>query len=150
MTRTITASVLALSIAMTSLTASPAAAGNNNDVGRLLAGAITLFIIGKAIEDSRRPRASVNRAPNKPVTYPTTNPQRVNKRLPEQCFFRVRSPNGPRGVYGKICLSETLRRANRLPQNCRETVRVRNGLRSEVFGAQCLRNHGYRTASHGY
>ncbi|MEE9429333.1 MAG: hypothetical protein V3V25_14420 [Paracoccaceae bacterium] len=150
MTRTITASILALSIGFSSLSVTPAHAGNNNDLGRFVAGALVLFAIGKAIEGSNRPRTNVTRAPSNPKPYPITTPQRTNKRLPEQCFFRVRSPNGPRGVYGKICLGETLHRADRLPQNCRETVRVRNGLRSEVFGAQCLRNYGYRTATHGY
>ncbi|MGR3662287.1 MAG: hypothetical protein ACU0CA_14070 [Paracoccaceae bacterium] len=72
---------------------------------------------------------------------------KINKNLPGSCFFNLRTPYGPRGVYGKKCLNETMRNANRLPIACHDNVNIRHGRRSQVFGARCLRNHGYRTSS---
>lgn len=72
---------------------------------------------------------------------------KINKNLPGSCFFNMRTPYGPRGVYGKKCLDETMRHASRLPVACHDNVKIRHGRRSQVFGARCLRNHGYRTSS---
>ncbi len=147
MTRTFTASVLVLAIALTGMTATPLRAGNNNDLGRFVAGAIILFSLSKAIEGNKRNRASVSRDPHYPTIYPLPKPERVKKRLPSECFFRLRTDRGTRGVYGKICLGEIMRRADRLPRACQDTVRVRYGRRADVYSASCLREHGYRVVS---
>ena len=62
----------------------------------------------------------------------------------------MRTDRGTRGVYGKLCLNEIMRRADRLPQACADTIRVRYGRRAQVYGANCLREHGYRDTSNRY
>lgn len=146
MIKTFTASILALSIAFTSVSAVPAQAGKNDDLGRLFAGAVTLFIISKAIENnkkSNRPLATVTQRRHKHPPLPT---RQFVRYLPEQCFFRVRTRRSARGVYGKICLREFMRRVDWLPQACQDTIRVRYGRRADVYDAECLRRRGYQVA----
>ncbi|MEE9387097.1 MAG: hypothetical protein V3U96_00680 [Paracoccaceae bacterium] len=147
MTHRLTASALALSIAFSGLSVTPVQAGNNNDLGRLVAGAIVLFAIGKAIEDNNRDR---NRAGISPAPQPVKKPKRVKRHVPDECYFQLRTDRGSRGVYGKTCLSEMMRHADRLPQSCADTVRVRYGRNAEVYSAQCLKDHGYQVASNRY
>ena len=144
MNRTITASVLALTIGLTSLTATPVQAGNN-DLNKLFAGAVALFIIGKAVENSKNAKANVSRQRPQAIIPPTHN-HRLSRRLPQECYFTLRTQNATRGVYGKTCLNEIMRYASRLPQACADTIRVRYGRRAQVYGARCLRNHGYHDA----
>ncbi len=146
MTRTITASILALSIAFTSVSTVPVQAGNRDDLGRLFAGAAALFIFSKAIQNNNnasRPVATVTQRRHK---HPPKRTRQFARFLPEQCFFRVRNRRDTRGVYGKICLREFMRRVDWLPQACQDTIRVRHGRRAQVYDAQCLRNRGYQVA----
>lgn len=143
MTKKLTASALALSVALTSISA-PAQAGKNDDLNRFIVGAIGLFIIAKAVENNKKSRRQTSRSTYNPTPTPPKQPPRFNRRLPSECFFRMRTANGPRGVYGKICLEETMRHAKRLPARCEDTVRVRYGLRSEIYDAKCLRRNGFR------
>ncbi len=143
MTKKLTATVLALSIALTSISA-PAQAGKNDDLNRIIVGAIALFILSKAVENNKNSRRQTSRSTYNPAPKPPKRPPQFNKRLPNECFFRMRTANGSRGVYGKICLEETMRHAKRLPAVCRDTVRVRFGLRSEIYDSKCLSDRGYR------
>lgn len=144
MIKTFTASILALSIAITSVSTVPVQAGNRDDLGRLFAGAVALIIIGKAIQDgnrSNRLQAIVSQR-----RHPQNRKRQFGRFLPAQCFFRVRTRRGARGVYGKTCLREFMRRVDWLPQACQDTIRVRHGRRAQVYDAQCLRSRGYQVA----
>ncbi len=143
MTKKLTITAVALSIALTSIT-TPVQAGRNDDLNRFIAGAITLFILSKAVENNKNSRRQTSRSTYNPAPKQHKRPPKYNKRLPRECFFRMRTANGPRGVYGKICLEETMRNAKRLPAVCEDTVRVRYGLRSEIYDSKCLSNRGYR------
>ncbi len=67
MTRKVIAGVLALSLAFAGVSAAPAHAGNNKEAGRVLAGALALFVIGQAIQDAkRRKQAPVRRWTSSP------------------------------------------------------------------------------------
>ncbi|MGR3290906.1 MAG: hypothetical protein ACU0C9_06875 [Paracoccaceae bacterium] len=148
MTRSLTASIVALSIALSSLSAAPARAASNDDLGRIFAGALTLFIIGKALQDSKKSNNTVSRFRYDDAVRTVPRARHTKKRLPQECYFKMRTDRGSRGVYGKICLNELMRHANRLPRACRDTVRVRYGRRAEVYGAPCLKRHGYKVAGH--
>jgi hypothetical protein len=147
MTRPLMASVLALSIAMTSMTALPARAGNNDNFGNFLAGAIAAIIISKALEQNQ----AATRRRNPPIQV--TPPPRPRPRppvykirgiLPSDCFFTKRTSKGRRGLYGATCLNETMRRPERLPRACRTSVSIRGGRRASVYDAKCLQNRGFR------
>lgn len=144
MTRPLMASVLALSLAMTSMTALPARAGRNDELGNFLAGAIALMIIGKAIENSQ----AATRRRNPPIRITPPPPRRpalkIRGILPSDCFFTKSTAKGRRGLYGATCLNETMRRPERLPGICRTSVSIRNGRRAGVYDAKCLRKRGFR------
>ena len=148
MTRKMMASVLALSLALTSAGSVPARAGSGDEVGRFIAGAVTLFIIGKALEQSiQRKSPSVSQAPIKvpPVFQaPARNQSNFRGYLPNECFFKVKTASGRRGVYGKTCLQTVMYRPQRLPRVCLDTVRVRYGRPADVYDAKCLRQRGFR------
>ena len=145
MTRTFTASILALSIAITSLSPVPAQAGNRDDLGRLFAGAVTLFIISKAIENRNKPNRPFATVTQRRHKHPPKRTRQFVRFLPEQCFFRIRTRFGPQGVYGKKCLREFIR-LDRLPRVCADTIHARYGRRVEVYDAQCLRRRGFQVA----
>ena len=147
MTRKILATVLAASIALTSVGAAPAQAGSRDDqIGQLIAGAITLFIFSKVVEANKRN----DRARARPAPVPTPSrpkPSRISKILPDECFFNANDRFGQRGVYGKRCLRDVMPNANRLPAHCEDRVRIRNGRRANVYDARCLFRDGYKNAA---
>jgi len=62
MSRKFISGILAASIAISALSAVPARA-NERDAARVVAGLTALFILGKAIENGRRDKATVTRHP---------------------------------------------------------------------------------------
>ncbi len=138
MSRHLLASAMALSLAFSGL-ASPAIAGQDRDLERFIAGAITLFIIGKALE-GRKARAEVARR----RTPPPADPPAFRGFLPGECFFSLPGAGGRRGVYGETCLKELMLRPQSLPLTCRQTVPVKYGRPAKVYDAACLRRKGFR------
>lgn len=141
MKRSIIASLMALSLAVTPMAAAPARAAND-DLGRTLAGVITFMIFAHALDDTL---SGKNRKATTSRRY-TPAPSRVYRQfyLPARCYFRINTPRGPRAVYGKTCLQEFMYHAERLPRACERTVHVRYGRSAKVYDAQCLRQRGYR------
>jgi len=137
MTRTLTAAAVALALALSPVAAAPARAGSNQDVGRFIAGAITLMIFSKALSDTLEGKVGKNRVP------PKKRKVRFSRFLPAQCLFDINTRKGPVGVYGKTCLNELMYNAKRLPQRCERTIRTRYGRRAKVYEASCLRRNGY-------
>ena len=150
MTRKITASVLALGITLNGLGAAPAHAGKNNGINQFIAGAITALIVNEVIKTTKTTNTNTSRRVLPPVSVTRPNaapiviPPGHRGVVPGECFFNIRTERGSRGVYGKICLNEEMRRANHLPKVCEDTVRIRYGLRSQVYDAKCLRKRGYQ------
>ena len=153
MTKTFTASLLALSIAITSISAVPAAA-DNKDLGRILAGAATLFILSQALENNSKKKATPKVTQHKPAKkyYPPrrfppkqVKPSKQHFRLPAECAFPVRTRHGgTRKVFGKHCLEENARIPRLLPRVCEEEIRIRYGRTASVYDASCLMDRGYR------
>lgn len=144
MTSRFIAPVLAATIAVTGMTAAPVQAADRGEIGRLLLGAGTLFIIGNAIANSNR-NANVNN--NTHVTRRHNPPQvhhqpRARKFVPSQCLRNNRAGNGPNRYFGRHCLSQHMQ-VGRLPGQCRTSVWTNRGQRT-VFGARCLRKFGWK------
>lgn len=74
MTRTLTASVLAVSIAFGGMTAAPAQAGSNKDIGRLIVGVAAIALIAKAVEENNRRRRVVASTRTAPLHYHAPKP----------------------------------------------------------------------------
>lgn len=135
---TVSAAVLAMSLV------TPAAAENRDRevLVPLIIGALGLYIIHDR-KDRNKP--VVAHRPHRPVATP---PRTNRKVLPQNCFKRVRTDRGRRGIFGQRCLNRTFAHVDRLPRACRVRVEGVRGRTHRGFGARCLKKRGYRMSSH--
>jgi hypothetical protein len=130
MTNRLIATVLAASLALTSLAAAPARAADNGEIGRFLLGAGTLFIIGSAL-------ANNNSRPQVTQRYFEPAPRYVQ---PPRWRHDHGYGHGPRQVGPNR--HKVKPRVARLPQQCARKVWGKNGPRT-VYPENCLRKYGY-------
>ncbi len=142
MTKRLIATLLAASLALTSVAAAPARAADSGEIGRFLLGAGTLFIIGSAIANSDRRYRDSDRYVNRRDFGPAHRVKPRRKVVPSACLRFNRWDNGPRRFFGKRCLRNNMRHFGRLPGGCQRTVWTHNGRRT-VFAARCLRRNGW-------
>jgi hypothetical protein len=151
MKRTITAALISLTLAVTSVTATatPAQAGQN-DVAKALIGIAALYAISEAVRSNRSSRQvsrQVSRAPVRqvrPVIRPGRQIGKYNHwTLPRKCVTRINTRRGAQNFLGQRCLRKNLKRAKMLPATCLREVRSRGNWR-KMYKARCLRNNGYR------
>lgn len=153
--------ISAAAIAVAGLTASQAQAGDKR-TRNLILGATTLAIIGAAIanadRDDDRPSAHSHghghghahdsdypRGPRAGI-HPRPLPPRVMlSELPQRCSFTAGTNTGTHRFFEKRCLERNYRHANRLPRDCRRTVRL-GSRKVEAYGGGCLREHSRNTA----
>ncbi len=161
----------AVAIALTTVSAAPAYAGNDRDKrnARALATILGIAIVGKIIHDNKKDRdKKVVRKSNRSThsqghqrvqrhgqrTYGKTNrhvqprplPRRVDRKLlPQNCFRSFNTRRGQVHMFGRRCLEQNFRFANNLPRDCAQRVRTDRGVRAG-FDARCLRRNGYRLA----
>ena len=156
--------VLAVSTAIAGFSAAPARAASEEDIARLLAGAATVFIIGKAIQSARDKddddddrRKVITRHDPTPKIYSYQNhiPKvvpRGNKHrdraavLPARCVQEVRGGRPNRVVMGR-CLERNHVNTRALPKACRMNVETRRGT-TRAYALPCLRHRGYTLARH--
>lgn len=147
------APLLAATLALTTITANPAAALDRDQRNQLLLGLGALAIIGAAISHDNQQRDHYRRPP--PVTrrYPVPEPWHRDDRyrhdrysgryLPQSCEFRANTPWGYRSVMGQHCLRDRNIAVNRLPGRCAFDLRTSQGRRT-VYTTSCLTGQGYR------
>ncbi len=159
MTRKVIAGALALSMAFAGVSAAPAYAGNDKEVGRVLAGALALFVIGQAIQDAKRrkqtpPQASQPQPPRpevsrNPVRWPVKPPARRHthppapKPTPVQIHRPVPRPAPLVPKPGWNPFPTPVAQRDLVPSECAFPLR-RNGKRREVFGKACVDETMYR------
>lgn len=139
MFKSLITAAIAGTIALTSFAATPAKAADTEDILRFLAGAAILGIIVKELDDNNnRSRRDVYVVPEKkkPVSRP-----RYSRVLPDQCLRRFEG-GSHRHFVTKRCLNR-YNRAQALPRDCEIRVVGDRGPRI-VWGARCLKRHGYR------
>ena len=140
LTKTLTAGVLAVSLSLTSLTPTRAAAWSDEDVA---VGVITLLLLGAAIHNSR---SNTQPEPQSPQPPRETRDWRV---IPVDCLRHATRRNGNTIRYfGQRCLNDNYAHVARLPQHCHVRFRNANDQRRQGFRARCLRNEGFRTNRH--
>jgi len=155
MSRKFIATILAASIAVTSLSARPAAALTDEQLGALLFGGIALAVIGKAASKRRSepeivtpPRRDDRYYPH-PPRHRDVQPPRYRadrKLLPANCLRTFDQRRGQVRMFGARCLQRDFRYSNRLPNACRISARTTRGVR-HGYTPHGLRRHGYRMAS---
>lgn len=174
MPRKLIAGLAAALIAMTGLAAVPARAQNNEQIGRAIAGALTLFVITKALTDDKKKATTKSKnsaavATSRSNFYgnynyngnynhnyshpPASAPgkpwngrwgEHPQKVVPAQCYFQINRGRSQVGVFGSTCLNEFMHKSDWLPRACLLTVPVRFGRPAQVYNANCLYREGYR------
>nr|WP_321506494.1 hypothetical protein [uncultured Celeribacter sp.] len=141
-----TAGLLAVSLATAGISAAPARA-SDNDVALALGGLVTLFVIGKALEnkndDHDRPaRVTVPRHHDRD-DWRARNQGRAFE-IPGECVLSTRGQydRGSR-VAMENCLKRERVSKAKLPQACETRVRTQRG-RQDAYDVGCLQNFGYR------
>jgi len=136
--KSLTAGVLAASLALTSLTPTRADAWSDEDVA---VGVITLLLLGAAIHNSR--------SNDTPAPAPPPQPPRETREwrvLPVDCLRNATRRNGNTIRYfGQRCLNNNYAHVSRLPERCHVRFRNANDQRRQGYRAGCLRNEGFRT-----
>lgn len=127
MTKKIMATVLAASLALTSISATPAMAKPNDGV-RILQGLAALYIISRVVKDNKRH--------SRRAVAPT---------LPSRCLKTYYTGRGATRAYGAQCVSRHAPQLS-LPQQCKRRIFTDYGRRN-VYGPNCLREHGYKIAT---
>lgn len=154
------AGLVAFSMVVTATFATPVRA-DEADVARAIGGLLTLFVIGKAIENSKSSTAPVTRK----VTVDDSGMRRDRDHdrgagdgrdrrtgrtgafdIPNTCVISVK------GKYERIqtvamesCVMRERRSAVPLPRACETQLRTKHG-RMNAYDVGCLNNFGYRVA----
>lgn len=138
MRKTIINITVVMAIGLTSLTAAPAMARDNQNgqvLGQVLFGALVLGLIAKNVER--------NRNDNHETTAPVVQTPR-HKILPAQCVRRHRTAEGRVRMAALRCLRRNDVRVNRLPDRCFARVETRAGDTRRGFLTRCLKRRGYQ------
>ena len=157
MNRTLMASALAMVLAIGTGAATPARAGSDQDVAKVVIGALTLFAIGAAVHNSRNDQASKRTSPSvarKPSSQPShinrwnTAPNRPSRALPlipAICAAPAGRNHGAQVAryLNEGCLTRNMRGARALPQRCARMLQTRRG-KDRFYETACLKNAGYR------
>lgn len=151
LTRGFIAPLLVGALTLTSVTATPAFAGqrnqnNNDDINGLIAALVGLAVVGAVISNNnddhrgRRPRDGGG----------GWDGHRVNPKfqLPRKCLRKFKTQHGRQKFWGKRCLKRNFKYARSLPRSCRDTIVARNNqgiyVARKVYRPRCLKQAGYR------
>ncbi|GAA3857357.1 hypothetical protein [Celeribacter arenosi] len=149
----VTAGLVALSVTM-GAAAAPARA-SDADVARAVGGLLTLFVIGKALENNSSKSAgkvkvatTTNRKPSWEHNRGNSKNSKNRRTIPEECVIDVRGYGSANDVAVKRCLTRSGVNTDRLPRQCAATLNTRRGPMS-VYRTRCLADFGYRVADRG-
>jgi len=142
MHRRFIAIIVSAAVAVTSMTAQPVRAGDD-DIAKWIAGIATIAIIGAAINEKQK---KDRRKKHRIVTNP---PYPDPYLLPRKCrVSRNLQGNEIRG-FARGCLKRNNVNVQALPQQCKVKFRDRQlDRRVVLFTGRCLRQNGYRVARH--
>ena len=144
MSKKFLAMMLSVSLALTSVTVTPARA--DDDVGKVIAGLAALLAIGVVVNKNkhRRENQRVTRQNHTDTWAPERKSRRHVKHVkkaPQRCLRNQWTHRGNREVYGARCMQ---RHANaQLPNRCLRHADVNQGPR-RFYTKRCLRKTGWR------
>ncbi|SLN67768.1 hypothetical protein ROJ8625_03484 [Roseivivax jejudonensis] len=155
----------AIATAFVPASVAPARAADRDDIARILGGAAALAIIGSAVNaardtdhdrdkrrvvirdrdrDDHRFRDRDRRHHVRPGHRGRILRHESRRTLPARCLRRVETRHGRDArLLGTRCLLRNGVAAYRLPDACRQLVRLRGGVH-QAYDARCLRKRGYR------
>lgn len=154
--KTFIATVAAVAIAITGLTAAPARAGDNERAAAL-AAILGLALVGAVLADRKSDKKKKAKAKKKVERYesdriyrtgprPRPLPPRVSRKLlPQDCLRSVRAERGQARIFDQRCLNRRYNYVRSLPNKCHREVYTDRGWR-QGYGVRCLHRHGYQLA----
>lgn len=148
MFRPLIAAATAVSLALSPLAASDAAAfdRSDRDAMRLLLGAVALgLIFNEAVKDDDRSGRVYRHSPAPLYRHDNRRTDRV---IPRSCIDRVHTHEGRRDVVSGQCMADH-GLARTLPRSCAFEIRGHGG-RHLVYGESCLLRKGFRIARAGF
>ncbi|GAB5447004.1 hypothetical protein [Gymnodinialimonas sp.] len=148
LSKTMTAGVLAVTLALTGITAtaSPAAANghrnNGGDAAAVLGGLLLLYGLSQAGRNhgTRNHGSRIHIDPDNP--HIIHRPPPVHRVAPQRCFIQGYDGNGQYRGYRYRCMQNHAANAHLLPSNCLRHVWTDRGQRT-IYGGRCLRNNGW-------
>lgn len=144
MPRQFIASLAAAAIALTTLSAAPAVAGDRN-LERFVIGAGTLLLLSEINKHNKAEQATHRHHGKK-----RGGPRRLAP-LPRYCLTTVRKRGHKVRMFGARCLRNNYRHAGYLPRQCRIQVaswHKGHKIHRTGYRPQCLRRAGFRVAGH--
>jgi len=129
--KTLTAGLLALSLGLGTVTATPAHATLSDE--EKVIGLLSLFLLGAAIAQNNDDKSDARRD------------RRDNRwrELPARCLTSVSTRRGDVRMFGERCLRRHYDHVNRLPARCEISVRGPRHMR-HGYVPRCLRHAGFR------
>jgi hypothetical protein len=142
LTKALTSGVLALTLALTGITATaaPAAANGHRDnrgaeAAAVFGGLLLLYGLSQAGRHNDRR--------NQPQTHqPAPQPQVQHRVAPQRCFIQGHDNRGQYRGYRQRCMQQHANNAHLLPASCLRHVWTDRGQRT-IYGGSCLRNNGW-------
>lgn len=141
MRKNILSLTLAGALAATSIAPTTASANNNDDLGKILFGALAVIAVGKIIHD--------HRDRNRPAAQPTQQPQQsqVQPRrawfVPKHCLRTHATTQGNKRLVGKRCLTRNYSFNHVLPGNCFRKYAIGQNRFRRGYAPACLRRAGF-------
>jgi hypothetical protein len=135
-----TAGLLALSVATAGFSAAPARAGEK-EAALALGGLLTLFVIGKALDDKNDSKVTVSSSHSNKRPAPV----RHSVQIPNQCVMSAGNGGKHRLVAMENCLKSQKGhkvKTAQLPRACETRVNTRQG-KKDAYDVGCLSNFGY-------
>ncbi len=142
----VTSLVIAAGLATVTAAAPAQAQISTENIGGLIAGAVALGIIAKAIDNQNsrdRERARAASRNQTPVHTPVTPSRPSARALPGACLTAYSVRGETVRYFPAACLTRNYRDADRLPAACRQTIRTPSG-NTAVYAPACLRDRGFR------
>lgn len=140
LSKSLTAGALAVTLALTGMTAtaSPAAANghrnNGAEAAAIFGGLLLLYGLSQA------GRNSGDRGQPRVVQPP--RPQPVHRVAPARCFIQGHDNYGQFRGYRQRCMQQHAQNTHLLPSNCLRHVWTDRGQRT-IYTARCLTNNGW-------
>ena len=145
---TAAATAAAIALGSLSVTATPAAARNNDDktLGLILGLGAAAVLLHELDKDNRKKVPTITELPERDRWR--RDDDRDNRRdsrlqVPSRCLMEVRTANGRRQVVSGNCAEREMRRAD-LPRACAFDLITDRGRRERVYGRNCLEDRGFR------
>ncbi|TNF18541.1 MAG: hypothetical protein EP318_18110 [Rhodobacteraceae bacterium] len=166
MARKFIASIAAAAVALTSLSAVPAAA-DNKTLEKFVIGAGTVLLLGELTRNFgtvQKEQLVQDTAPRANRDHRYRDRNRWDRRhrgwgrdrlapIPGYCLTSVRKGKHTIRMFGARCLRNNYRHARFLPEHCKIQVKKRrhgHKIRRTGYSPKCLRREGFQVAGRGH